>query len=109
MGRNAGSRAGSSKACPDISSLRTRSDVPQRPLMAFPRCFAYLKDMRRMLMEHSELRTQGTELDLDVIGAASADVCILLTGPAAAAMELARRIHGLGRGRPGRFRAVNCG
>jgi len=61
-----------------------------------------------MVMEQSELRAQGRDLDLDVIGAAAADVCILLSGTRSAATDLARRIHGLGRGRPGRFRAVNC-
>jgi DNA-binding NtrC family response regulator len=60
-------------------------------------------------MEQSEMRAPGRDVDLEVIGAASADVCILLTGPSTPAMELARRIHGLGRGRPGRFRVVSCG
>ena len=60
-------------------------------------------------MEPSELMDHGRDLDLEVIGLAAANVCILLTGTSNAAMELARRIHGLGRGRPGRFRAVNCG
>jgi DNA-binding NtrC family response regulator len=35
-------------------------------------------------------------------------VCILFTGTGSAE-EIARRVHGLARGRPGRFRAVNCG
>src|SRR5688572_24525848 len=65
--------------------------------------------MRRMSMEQSEMSAPGRDVDLEVIGAASADVCILLTGPSTPAMELARRIHGLGRGRPGRFRVVSCG
>jgi DNA-binding NtrC family response regulator len=62
-----------------------------------------------MTMEHSDVGGLDRDLDLEVIGLASSDVCILLTGPSNAAMELARRIHGKGRGRPGRFRAVNCG
>jgi DNA-binding NtrC family response regulator len=61
-----------------------------------------------MLMEHSEL-SESRDLDLEVIGLASAEVCILLTGNCTAAVELARRIHGMGRGRPGRFKVVNCG
>ena len=59
-------------------------------------------------MEQSEARGEDRDLDLEVIGAAAADVCILLTGTRTAAMDLARRIHGLGRGRAGRFRVVNC-
>lgn len=59
-------------------------------------------------MEHARVSGQDRDVDLEVIGAAAADVCILLTGKSAAAMELARRIHALGRGRRGRFRAVNC-
>lgn len=59
-------------------------------------------------MERSEL-SEARDLDLEVIGLAAPDVCILLTGNSAASTELARRIHGLGRGRPGRFRVVSCG
>ena len=47
-------------------------------------------------------------LDLDVLAAASADVCILISGPGGA-KDIAQRIHGLTRARPGRFRAVDCG
>jgi len=47
-------------------------------------------------------------LDLEVLGASASDVCILFTG-AGSAKEIAHRIHTLGRGRPGRFRAVDCG
>lgn len=60
-------------------------------------------------MERSELTEHGRDLDLEVIGLAAANICILLTGTSHATMAMARRIHGLGRGRPGRFRAVNCG
>jgi DNA-binding NtrC family response regulator len=62
-------------------------------------------------MQRAVMSDQGKDLDLDleVIGAAAADVCILLTGPREGALDLARRIHGLRSGRPGRFRAVNCG
>jgi DNA-binding NtrC family response regulator len=59
-------------------------------------------------MEHLGVRGQDRDLDLEVIGAAAADVCILLTGASKASMELARRIHGLARGRPGRFKVVSC-
>lgn len=49
-------------------------------------------------------------LDLDVLGAAASDVCILFTFTGAgSAKEIAQQIHALGRGRPGRFRAVDCG
>lgn len=47
-------------------------------------------------------------LDLEVLGAASPDVCILFTGTGSA-RELARRVHSLRRGRPGRFRTLDCG
>src|SRR4029079_917974 len=47
-------------------------------------------------------------LDLDVLAASSADVCILISGPSGA-KDIAQRIHGLTRARPGRFRAVDCG
>lgn len=47
-------------------------------------------------------------LDLDVLAASSADVCILISGTDGA-KGIARRIHGLTRARPGRFRAVDCG
>lgn len=47
-------------------------------------------------------------LDLEVLGAAASDVCILFTG-AGSAKQVAHRVHALGRGRPGRFRAVDCG
>ena len=47
-------------------------------------------------------------LDLEVLGAAASDVCILFTGPGSA-REIAHRIHALGSARPGRFRAVDCG
>ena len=60
-------------------------------------------------MEHSDLG-EARDLDLEIIGLAAAEICILLTGNStAAAMVLARRIHGMGRGRPGRFKVVNCG
>ena len=59
-------------------------------------------------MERSEL-SEARDLDLEVIGLAAADVCILLTGNRAGAVEVARRIHSLGRGRPGRFKVVSCG
>lgn len=59
-------------------------------------------------MERSEL-SEARDLDLEVIGLAAPDVCILLTGDCATATGLARRIHGMGRGRPGRFRIVSCG
>ncbi len=47
-------------------------------------------------------------LDEEVSAAASVDVNILFTG-GASAKRLARRIHSLRRGRPGRFMAVDCG
>lgn len=53
-------------------------------------------------------RGRPTSLDLEVLGAAAHDVCILFTGTGSA-KEIAQRIHGLRRGRPGRFRAVDCG
>jgi DNA-binding NtrC family response regulator len=53
-------------------------------------------------------RGRGASLDLEVLGASSSDVCILFTG-AGSAKEIARRIHTLGRGRPGKFKAVDCG
>lgn len=59
-------------------------------------------------MERSEM-SQARDLDLEVIGLSSPEVCILLTGNAAAAMALGRRLHGMGRGRPGRFKVVSCG
>jgi DNA-binding NtrC family response regulator len=59
-------------------------------------------------MEHSEL-SAARDLDLEIIGLASPEVCILLTGQSAPAMRHARRIHSLGRGRPGRFKVVSCG
>jgi DNA-binding NtrC family response regulator len=52
-------------------------------------------------------RDQSTVLDLEVLGAAATDVCILFTGMGSA-KQLARRIHGLRRGRRGRFIAVDC-
>jgi DNA-binding NtrC family response regulator len=61
-----------------------------------------------MLMESPEVTGQGRGMDLEVLGAAAPDVCILFTGTGSA-KDLARRIHGFARGRPGRFRAVNCG
>ena len=51
-------------------------------------------------MEGSEL-SEARDLDLEVIGLAAPEVCILLTGNCVAAAALARRIHGLARGRPG--------
>jgi len=55
-------------------------------------------------------RGRPASLDLDVLGAAASDVCILFTAAGAgSAKEVAKRIHALGRGRPGRFRAVDCG
>lgn len=53
-------------------------------------------------------RGRRASLDLEVLGASASDVCILFTG-AGSAKEIAHRIHTLGRGRPGRFRAVDCG
>ncbi len=56
-------------------------------------------------------KTRGrrpSSLDLEVLGAAAADVCILFIG-SGSAKEIAHRVHSLGRGRPGRFRAVDCG
>lgn len=53
-------------------------------------------------------RGRRDNLDLEVLGAAASDVCILFTG-AGSAREIAQRIHTLGRGRPGRFRVVDCG
>ena len=53
-------------------------------------------------------RGRAASLDLEVLGASASDVCILFTG-AGSAKEVARRVHALGRGRPGRFRAVDCG
>jgi transcriptional regulator of acetoin/glycerol metabolism len=50
----------------------------------------------------------GEGLDLEVLGGAAADVCILFTATSSV-KALARRVHGLRRGRPGRFRALNCG
>jgi DNA-binding NtrC family response regulator len=47
-------------------------------------------------------------LDLDVLAASSPDVCILISGTSGA-KDIAQRIHGLTRARPGRFRAVDCG
>lgn len=47
-------------------------------------------------------------LDLDVLAASAADVCILISGTEGT-LEIARRIHGLRRGRPGLFRVVDCG
>lgn len=58
-------------------------------------------------MERLELN-QSRNADLEVIGLAVPDICILLTGNCATAVKLARRIHGMGRGRPGRFRVVSC-
>ena len=59
-------------------------------------------------MEQTDLTEEDRDLDLEVIGLAAPNVCILLTGTTHATMQMARRIHSLGRGRPGRFRAVNC-
>jgi DNA-binding NtrC family response regulator len=53
-------------------------------------------------------RGRGAALDLEVLGASASDVCILFTG-AGSAKEIAKRVHALGRSRPGRFRAVDCG
>jgi DNA-binding NtrC family response regulator len=47
-------------------------------------------------------------LDLDVLAAAASDVCILISGTEGT-RDVARRIHGLTRGRPGRFRSIDCG
>ena len=49
----------------------------------------------------------ATHLDLDVLGGAAPDVCILFTGPSSA-RELARRVHERGRGSRGRFKVVDC-
>lgn len=51
---------------------------------------------------------RSTSLDLEVLGAAADDVCILFIG-SGSAKEIAHRVHSLGRGRPGRFRSVDCG
>jgi DNA-binding NtrC family response regulator len=76
--------------------------------MAIAPRFAYFRNVGRMQMEGSELSGRDRALDLEVLGAAASDVCILFTGTGSAE-ALARRIHGLRRGRPGRFRVVNCG
>jgi DNA-binding NtrC family response regulator len=47
-------------------------------------------------------------LDLEVLGAAAPDVCILFTGTRSA-RDVARQVHELGRGHRGRFRPVDCG
>ena len=62
-------------------------------------------------MVDSELTRYGKGLDLEVLGAAASDVCILFTGASGSgpAREIARRVHGLGRGRRGAFRVVDCG
>ena len=62
-------------------------------------------------MVDSELSPHGKGLDLEVLGAAASELRILFidaTG-SGAAREIARRVHGLGRGRPGSFRVVDCG
>jgi DNA-binding NtrC family response regulator len=46
-------------------------------------------------------------LDLEVLGRAAPDVCILFTGTGSA-RDLARRVHNLGRTARGRFRVVDC-
>src|SRR5204863_8613271 len=99
--------------------LRPCSDVPQPPLMAFRPACAYQGGGGPMdgseLMSHERESRRGVahagslaRLDLDVLAASSTDVCILISGPGSA-QEVARRIHGLTRARPGRFRAVDCG
>ena len=47
-------------------------------------------------------------LDLDLLGGAAAYVCALFTGRGSL-QELARRMHWLAPGRPGRFQAFDCG
>jgi len=58
-------------------------------------------------MEHGGLMGRD-RLDLEVIAAASADVCILVTGKSASAVGLPRRIRSLDGGRPGDFKVVKC-
>jgi DNA-binding NtrC family response regulator len=67
------------------------------------------------LMSHERESRRGVahagslaRLDLDVIAASSANVCILISGPGSP-QGVARRIHGLTRARQGRFLAVDCG
>ena len=62
----------------------------------------------RAAMEHLGVTSQGRDVDLEIIGGAAPDVCILLTGTSRATRELARRINGLGRGRARRFKVVSC-
>src|SRR5688572_12039525 len=73
--------------------------------------FPVSHDRADATMEHLELsQDTGMVVEREVMGAAAAaDMCILLTGTSADTTLMARRIHGLGRGRPGRFRSVNCG
>ena len=102
-----------------------RSDVPQRPLMVIVQAPPYVPPGMDMEdpMDPSELmaelitnndrcrpthRGRAASLDLEVLGASAADVCILFTGTGSA-KEIARRVHALGGARPGRFRAVDCG
>ena len=53
-------------------------------------------------------RRRSTSLDLEVLGAAAGDVCILFIG-SGPVKEIAQQVHSLGRGRRGRFKAVDCG
>jgi DNA-binding NtrC family response regulator len=57
-------------------------------------------------MDAAELAAEC--INLVVVGAAATDVCILFIGPGSA-KEIAHRVHSVGRGRPGRFRVVDCG
>jgi len=49
----------------------------------------------------------GPRLDLEVLGRAAPDVCILFTGRGSA-RDLARRVHNLRRTARGRFRVIDC-
>ena len=55
----------------------------------------------------AEEEPAGPHLDLEVLGRAAPDVCILFTGPASA-REIARRVHTLGGGSRLHFRVVDC-
>jgi DNA-binding NtrC family response regulator len=89
--------------------------------MAAGRALAYQGGMEAMVMDPWDDRPSGRtrrvrvtqedhaprQLDLEVLGAAAPDVCILFTG-AGSARDLARRVHNLGRGTRGRLRVVDC-
>lgn len=53
------------------------------------------------------LREYGTSVDPEVLSSAASDVCMLFIGPRSP-RELAQRVHSLGRGRRGQFRAIEC-